>query len=334
MPVPPVPKENDFITNMKLWAGYMSSFLSRTPRENYGWLGHIYYDIQACAYKLRSHLNSTTLYERLIQQGHDGYVNDYVLPNYGAIPGFRVFSEGSCLDVINKTRRERASLLSMLLILQNNNYHVSDPDISNPAFSRECAYALMTFINVERTQRIALSPAQQARRDLLLTSSLSIVQKWKDNQAEYFRPFMGALTARALIMYHTHIQKDPRILPAIKTIAALCQPLFKEQDGPWGQGKSFFYTDRVTGSDPEDSKTQPDLNLLICPLFGWLYFQTKETQYRDLGCKAFEGGVSVYDQYGHHSYGAFLGTRSSINPSGKQYCQQLFWGLDFLAWAK
>ena len=66
---------------------------------------------------------------------------------------------------------------------------------------------------------------------------------------------------------------------------------------------------------PGDSSAAPDLNLLIAPLYAFLYRQTGVTQYRDQGDALFAGGVRQ----------AFLG-------GGKQFNQNYWWSFDYVKW--
>jgi hypothetical protein len=50
------------------------------------------------------------------------------------------------------------------------------------------------------------------------------------------------------------------------------------------------------------------------------------------GDKFFNGGVSVYNEYGNYVSGAYLGTRNSTNPAGKIYNQCYRWSADYIRW--
>jgi hypothetical protein len=59
----------------------------------------------------------------------------------------------------------------------------------------------------------------------------------------------------------------------------------------------------------------PDLNLLIAPLYAWLWKQTGNPSYRDRGDQLWQGGVE----------GAYL-------DGGKQFNQNYWWSFDYVAW--
>ena len=74
-----------------------------------------------------------------------------------------------------------------------------------------------------------------------------------------------------------------------------------------------MYTDRAT--DTGGMEAAPDLNLLIAPVYAWLYHQTGNTVYRDRADQIFAGGVA----------GAFLS-------QGKQFDQNYRLSFEYLRW--
>lgn len=110
----------------------------------------------------------------------------------------------------------------------------------------------------------------------------------------YVRPFMVGVVSKVLIQYYTQIDADSRILSALADVSDyIWTTCFKTTAGAWGAANAFLYSDR-TGFDGDDAITQPTLNMLICPLYGWLWSQTGEQQYRDRGDLIFTGGQPVY----------------------------------------
>ena len=59
----------------------------------------------------------------------------------------------------------------------------------------------------------------------------------------------------------------------------------------------------------------PDLNLLIAPVYAWMFRATQDSWYRDRGDEVFAGGVKH----------AFLA-------GGKQFSQHYKWSFDYLRW--
>jgi hypothetical protein len=327
MPQKPVPMTTEFWNNMREWAGYLSTYIAKQPRGSDARLAAVYYDGQACAQRVRDNFADASL-DAYVAQCHEAYVTDYLIANAGRIQGFRTFTNGQLRDIQGKSPRYHQSLLSVYLLLSNQNYHVNDATITDVAYSREVAYAIMTFVNVKRARVFQLTPVQEARLLTLLNAALGHVKAWKANTAPYFRPFMGALTAYALYYYHTFVRKDSALVTAAKDICDI------SVNRCWkASALSFTYTDR-TGFDPDDASLTPDLNMLIVPTFGWVFNQLGLSSYRTQGDDIWRGGVSVYDQWGYWSKGANLGTRNATNPSGKHYNQQLFWGPEYITLAQ
>lgn len=331
----PVPQKATYWAYMIEWAEYIKNWLvANNNPQNDGGLASVYYDGELGAYRVADQVGPSGNYETFINECYKAYVNYYVTPAGGSVSGFRNFTGGQLEDVLRGTSRNAAgeALASINAILTNGSY-VATGDCSDPGLSRECAYAIQTHINAQRAG-ITLSGGQLARLAQLKVWSEGHCDAWINNTAPYFRPFMGALTAQALIMHYTYIGADPATITRLADLAdyawASC---WKATAGAWGQANSFLYTDRNTGNI-DDLFVQPDLNMLIAPWWGWLYYIGAGAGYRTDGDLIFEGGVPVYSGASHIS-GSYLGPRNSESyPSGKQYFQQLFWGPLYIQWAE
>jgi hypothetical protein len=75
--------------------------------------------------------------------------------------------------------------------------------------------------------------------------------------------------------------------------------------------QAFQYTDRATSSGGMEKS--PDLNMLIAPLYGWLYYQTGNIRHLERGDAIFAGGVR----------GAFL-------HGDKQFNQSYRWSFEYV----
>jgi hypothetical protein len=177
-------------------------------------------------------------------------------------------------------------------------------------FSREVAYALETQILAER----AGAPRQAARVNLYVDMALAHIDAWltgdfghQDPDWRFCQAFMAGLTASALTAYDDHRAataggRDPRVLPAIRRLADwLWQTMwiagvgggngdwYPHEDAP--EGAFEYVQPRVDGVGSESPA--PDLNLLIVPMYGWLWQQTGEPRFRDRGDAIFAGGVAM-----------------------------------------
>jgi hypothetical protein len=165
------------------------------------------------------------------------------------------------------------------------------------------AYAILAYLQAERVG--------EARRDRLLQlveQAYDHLDQWIGRgDAAYVRPFMAALTSQALIEWH-QASGDGRVVPA------LVQAWDELWDRTWTSGHgAFMYTDRNVESG--GTEPAPDLNLLIAPVFSWLYLQTGEPRFLERGDAIFRSGVA----------NGFLD-----NP--KQFNQSYRWSFDFLRW--
>ncbi|MBA4191484.1 MAG: hypothetical protein C0467_26190 [Planctomycetaceae bacterium] len=82
-----VPLQSQYWTYMVEWFPYLSTYLAGISRAGYGWLGSLYYDGKAGAYKIKDYLltqgASTTAIDTMLQQAFDGVATDYVIPILG-----------------------------------------------------------------------------------------------------------------------------------------------------------------------------------------------------------------------------------------------------------
>lgn len=352
----PVPKKAEYWAAMIEWGGYLKTWLQNNQKSGDGpfneRLAQVYYDMELCAYRLADHTGDTRAWHELADLAEKVYRDEYVLPERlpdgsskppGGVSGYRMFTEGLVEDFLRSGDEE--SKRAAQLILEKGAYSAANPgeDVSQTNYSREVAYALMNHVQIPRLSGVTLTPAQLERRSRLLEYSLRHIDRWSISRtAEYFRPFMGALTARALIEYYLRVSPDPSIIPKLKALADYMW------DSCWvSSANSFTYTDRELplghpDKDPDtaDRASHPDLNMLIAPLFGFLWWQTGEAKWRQRGDLVWEGGIPVYSTENACSgngcpiSGANLGTRGPNNPSGKRYDQQLFWAPLYIKWAE
>lgn len=356
-----VPYKTEYWANMVEWAGYLAEwFVNKgideaattpgSPEQYDAWdaaLAQSYYDGQLCAYYVQDHLGDNSL-ATWIANERKAYV-DWYLDKYNVLGGataYRAFSEGLLQDVLRGTAKSSDSIAQINRMLTAISYATSDGTgddaLTRSALSRETAYMLMLHINATRAG-ITLDSTQLTRQSHLLDLALSHIDDWVNETAEFYRPFMGSITSHALIHYYLYVAEDSRILPALESLATYTWTFWKDSAGGWGQANSFLYTNTV-GEDgidwwasSEDANTTPDLNMMIAPTFGFLWWQTGVQDWRDKGDAIFAGSISNYEPVidgGFYNSGAYLGYRSSSNPNGKQYDQQLVWGPLYIEWAE
>lgn len=232
------------------------------------------------------------------------YRDGYVLKYNGNVPGYWNFSEGLTQDYL---RSGDMKSKSAAIALAENSAFARDQTPSSDTVSSErsveVANAILSYLNEE-----SLGQARRTRLALLVDHALGHIDQWfVTRSAAYVRPSEVAVTAYALLAYNAR-KKDRRVLPALARAA----------DGLWNMtwlpaSNAFRYTDRVHSSG--GTEPAPDLNLLIAPFYGWLYYQTGEIRFRDRGDAIFAGGVT----------GAYLG-------NSKQFNQNYRWSFSYIRW--
>ncbi len=150
--------------------------------------------------------------------------------------------------------------------------------------SREVAYAILAYINAE-----ALGEPRRPRRAQLVDQAYGHMNQWFVDRAwqgpgpklKQFSPFMVGLTAHSLIRDWEQT-RDPRLIPALRMAA----------DWLWANAwlrldYGMFYDALNGGTGP--GQGAPDLNLLIAPMYAFLYRQTGEDEVPRAGRRLVRG---------------------------------------------
>lgn len=262
-----------------------------------------YYDAQWVFYQIGDYTGDSKWYQ-CAQAAERIYRDAYLIANNGVVPGYWSFGHGLLRDYLSTG--DSASRTGVLMLSNNASYAPDTTPLAwtaDASMSREVAYAIMAYLNAEH-----VGQQRKGRLGLLVSQALAHLDQWFVSQsAEYVRPFMFALTSQALIAFDTEVG-SPRILPAIKHGADWIW------NNTWIDSQAAFkYTDRNHSSG--GTEAAPDLNLLIAPVYAWLWHRTGETVYRDRADKIFVGGV-----------------RNAYLVNGKQYNQNYRWSFDYIRW--
>lgn len=343
----PVPQKDIWWATLLEWADYVDDFIVAQGLGSGSALAAHYYDGELSAYRLIDHFGTNVILESLrsnMWTVWSSWLN--TLTPAGSTTGFRLFSHGFLRDIQANNAQKTQSLVDLNNLLANASYMNTGscaPAVSTgDGEAREAAYCLTVFMEAAQAG-ITLDSTQIARRQVHFEWCIDHHNQWFNSRtAPYVSCFYVGLNARALIKYYNEVAEDSRILPLLKTAAdALWAEAWKSTTGPWTYANSFLY--RIINTPGPDGGyydstvdpfTQPDLNMLICPLYGWLWYMTGDQKWRTRGDAIFQGGIPVYDGSGFHQSGSYLGTRSATNPSGKQYNQQLTWGPEYITWAE
>lgn len=266
-------------------------------------LGTTYYDVQWIYFQIADYTGDDfwiTCAQRAEGIYRDGYVADWS----GRVPGYWNFTHGLLEDF-----RRTGDLESRAAVIELSHMAAFTADETplewtvDVETSREVAYAIMSYINAEK----AGAPRRE-RLTALYSQALGHMDQWFGaGTAPYIRPFMVALTAQALIEYDELIG-DPAIVGLLEhAFEQLWEDTWLPAEG------TFQYTDREHAS----GGTEPayDLNLLIAPVYAWLYHKTGKIDFLNKADLIFEGGV-----------------RNAWLVGGKQFNQQYRWSFKYLSW--
>ncbi len=240
------------------------------------------------------------------------------------VDGWRNFTKGFYYDWVDN--RDATSKHDAILIAKRGKFSQSqhEADLSDwlttPSIvdaSREIAYA----INAWSVAKDCGDP-EFAGRDPYLDLAYYQLDTWKlylqgypggiypGEQGAKYQPFMFALTCEALITVYerpdTRQADRDKILTKIRDVAKLTY------DKLYSDTNHSFIAN--TGNP---TTYWPAINLLVVPLYGWLWHETAEQYYFDAGDKIFSDGVVF-------GWPEVWG--------GKQFSQNYRWSFDYVNW--
>lgn len=266
-------------------------------------LASTYYDAQWVFFQIGDY-TSNPKWDECAAAAGEIYGQKWVNEGGEKTPGYWIFPHGLKEDFI---RNGNLKAKEALLRLSHKSAFAGDEIplewTVDAGLSREVAYMILTYLNAED-----IGEERRIRLDHLVEQALGHLNQWfLTKDTEYVRPFMVGLTAHALIEYFEKT-KDPRIFPILSLAADWLW------ENTWIPSKqAFMYTDREHESGGMEATS--DLNLLIAPMYGWLYSQSREVKYARQGDDIFAGGVE----------GAFLS-------GAKQFNQNYRWSFQYLRW--
>ncbi|MCF6352145.1 MAG: T9SS type A sorting domain-containing protein [Cyclobacteriaceae bacterium] len=299
---------------------------------------NVYYDGQRIFFQIADYTGDAEPWNSYAQRAEVIYRDKYAIPNNYGVQGYRRFSHGLYMDAV----RTNDDLSAEGVFLMRDKPPFSNPETFGnvhkwywSGLSREIAYAIESHVISEQIGHQRL----EERMALYIDMALNHIHEW--TTGEYgspnvsnnrLAPFMVGLTAEALITdYEWSVTQgkvaDTRIPAALKAVADYLM-VAQVRDGPnvganmWienldnsGYG-AFRYEDAELS--PTGTKPAPVLNLLIAPMYAWLYKHYGEQSYLEMGDKIFAGGVRLAE--------------GSLDWSGKQYNQNYRWSFDYIKW--
>ena len=182
--------------------------------------------------------------------------------------------------------------------------------------SREMAYSLSLHVAAESVglaRKVETSMGFEPG-ETLFDEHLAIVmghfEQWfVSERAKFVYPFMVGLSVEALIDYY-EVSGDPEVLWLLKQAADKMYP----NPLTWHEtSESMMIVEEKSGVITRGPA--PDLNMMIAPLYGWVFQQTGDVKYRDIGDRLFRSGAQK----------AYL-------DGGKQFSQNYRWSFKYLEW--
>ncbi len=242
------------------------------------------------------------------------YRDNYVLVQKppGAMKGYWVFPQGLYM---NYQRTGDALSKSAVHDLAINGYSIwaGNGQMADAVNVRETAYKLEAYW---LDTKLGNDHSVQVKQ-LVATLLGDIDQICVSGGAGWHQPFMDGLMAEALIDYYEDgHQDDVRIPAAIKTLADYLW------DHAWipNHDAGFFYYNSYQSSIgmPQDSNLR-NLNLLIAPMYAWLFKVTGDSTYQQRGDVIWVSGITDPPEDG-------------IAWSGKNFSQNYRWSFDYVKW--
>lgn len=257
--------------------------------------------------------------------------SSYAITNPGGVQGYHVFPLGLAMDFL---RTGNAQAKTALLSLLNNgyaNYKNLTPSNADPLngwqMSREMSYAADTIF-----ASMLIGTPQHPNLQNVIELLFGHFDQWfVTRNAPYVQPFMVALASEPMMAYYD-LTKDPRVIPLLQLAA---DRLWADSWDAASNGFLYYNYNAADGPPPplpypfdpqcpnkESFKVRCmgpslDLNLLIAPLYGWVYQHTGILKYRTEGDAIFNSGVTGAWLYG-----------------GKQFSQNYRWGGKYIEWRK
>jgi len=340
------PEFSKWESDMVAWGGYWGEF--QDPNGPNGWntrFVNAYYDILWNLYQIKEYTGQSEPWDTYIEYAKSSYRDEFYRPDNYNSNGYYRFPHGLLKDYMSGGD---TTLQDIRMIRDNMAFSLVVEFDENGAYpgqsqrmSREMSYALQANVCAEK----AGEPRLSDRISHFIPWMENHMYEWKSanfSDDAFFQPFMFALTAHALIeFYEWEIEngRDPHVywptthwntIP--EALADFATWMFNEsvvREGPYqgermwvanygGQGNGAFrYADREY--EEGAGVIYPGLNLLISPVYAWLYNHTGDTNYREIGDVIFGSG---------------LRQDSGVDWSGKAFDQNYRWSIKFVDWRR
>lgn len=302
----------DVSPNIAIWRNNMLSygdthgdyFIANHASSTDAALQATYYDSEWVFYKIAEYTGDNN-WLAVADAAHEIYAR-YITANNGALPGFWKFPYGLGERY---SRTSDNAVKTLINAIANNGAYSSDTTpmeyLVGTDRVRETAYTVDCLIVQEKIA----GGTHRKYLEALITLLINHIYTWKNNEEILCPPFMVALACHALISYQDYFPAE-FVYWVVRDAAEMIwdrQLLIVNGD----------YTFQYANLTDETHHTGPafDLNLLIVPIYGYLYRENGDQKSLKRGNLIFNGGVSK----------GFLGNSKQFNQSYKLSFDYLEW---------
>lgn len=232
----------------------------------------------------------------------DEYLNNYLIPNKGGMPGWWTFPEGLYQSYLRTGDATAKSAIQMLV----NRSGVGAPGGAvDYRGAREAAYNLQLNIYYQK----AFGVDRSAQKALIIDNLLGMIDELVHGNAYWEEPMFDGLIAEALIKsVEEDGNTDPRIPVSLQKLADHLWSI-------WSPGKTVqgWYYNSSTFNMGTGGTDRLLINLIV-PLYAWLYKESGDPKYQVEGDTIFEQG------------------QVDLSWMGKEFSQSYRWSNKYIEW--
>jgi hypothetical protein len=244
------------------------------------------------------------------------YIRTWIERFKGGITAYSMFPEGLYMSWLREgDTGARDAIHSIAHHAAGSPLNSGGIPVVDAHYMREAAF----WLNVYRIDgKLGYDTRQRVAQ--LVTSLLGqIDQVTVSGNAEWHQPFMDGLAAEALIAYYEDgHQDDIRIPPAIKSLADyLWTHAWNRTE--YEEGAFYYNSYQYAIGMPLGANEMKGLNLMIAPMYAWLFKSTGDAAYQKRG-----------DEIWSKAFTAKPG--DTVAWSGKNFSQNYRWSFDYVRW--
>jgi hypothetical protein len=289
-----------------------------------------FYDGVLVYQQIGNYQNNPAKWAQAVANVMQVYRDGYLLPNNGALQGYMIFTEGLYRDYI--ATGTAADLTAIDDVDLNSSYAQSAGGaFSSTVYQREAVYMLEADLwasKLNNPVKYSQPASYWLQYDVAHVLGM-IDQQCGQTPTQPYEYFMAGLQAEALIKYYINTgSTDVRIPAAVKQLADCIW------SSGWGATADDLLAFPYNSNFAEYGVTLvasggyggAELNLLVAPMYAWLYKMTGNTTYQTEGDAIWQSGVLMADG------GGVPGTIGWTGNGGKQFSQNYRWSFDYVNW--